>query len=61
MPVEILCLPREMLNKKGSAIDLVFGDPIAYSYFDASKRPHEWAQYVRKMVYDMGKSFEATH
>jgi hypothetical protein len=60
MPVEILCLPREMLNKKGSTIDLIFGDPIPYSYFDASKRPHEWAQYVKNMVYDMGKNFEAT-
>lgn len=61
MPVEILCLPREMLNKKGSSIDLVFGDPIAYSYFDASKRPHEWAQHVKNMVYDLGKNFEASH
>lgn len=57
MPVEILCLPREMLNKKGSSIDLIFGDPIAYSYFDASKRPREWAQHVREMVYDTGKNF----
>lgn len=61
MPVEILCLPREMLNKKGSSIDLVFGDPIAYSYFDASKRPLDWAQNVRRIVYDMGKNFEAPH
>ena len=61
MPVEILCLPREMLNKKGSTIDLIFGDPIAYSYFDASKRPHEWAQHVKNMVYDMGKNFDASH
>jgi len=61
MPVEVLCLPREMLNKKGSTIDLIFGEPIAYNYFDASKRHHEWAQHVRAMVYDMGKSFEASH
>jgi putative hemolysin len=61
MPVEILCLPREMLNKKGSSIDLIFGDPIAYSYFDASKRPHEWAQHVRAMVYDLGENFKASH
>ncbi len=61
MPVEILCLPREMLNKKGSSIDLIFGDPIAYSYFDASKKPQEWAQYVRAMVYDLGKNLEASH
>jgi 1-acyl-sn-glycerol-3-phosphate acyltransferase len=61
MPVEILCLPREMLNKKGSSIDLIFGNPIAYNYFDASKRPHEWAQHVKNMVYDLGKNFEASH
>ena len=60
LPVEILCLPREMLNKKGSSIDLVFGAPLAYSYFDASKRPHDWAQHVRTMVYDLGKNFEAS-
>ena len=60
MPVEIICLPREMLNKKGSSIDLVFGDPIAYNYFDASKRPQEWAQHVRSIVYDLGRSFEAS-
>ena len=59
MPVEILCLPREMLNKRGCSIDLVFGAPIPYSHFDGSKRPHEWAQHVRTMVYDLGKSFEA--
>ncbi|TVQ07448.1 MAG: hypothetical protein EA361_18320 [Bacteroidetes bacterium] len=61
MPVEILCLPREMLNKKGSSIDLVFGDPIACGYFDASRRPHDWAQHVRTMVYDLGKNFKAIH
>ncbi|MFW5707076.1 MAG: hypothetical protein ACOC12_04080 [Bacteroidota bacterium] len=61
MPVEILYLPGEMLNKKGSSIDLIFGEPIAYSYFDTSKRHHEWAQHVRKMVYDMGRKFYALH
>ncbi len=61
MPVEILCLPREMLNKKGSSIDLIFGNPLHYSYFDTSKRPHEWAQHVRKMVYDIGRNFKPSH
>ncbi len=56
LPVETFYLPQEMLKKRGYKIDLVFSKPIPYTYFDNSKTPHQWAQYVREMVYDTGKN-----
>ncbi|MFN3556797.1 MAG: 1-acyl-sn-glycerol-3-phosphate acyltransferase [Bacteroidales bacterium] len=55
MPVEVLLLPQELLNKRGSDIDVVFGDPIPHTTFDHSKTPHQWAQTVREMVYELGE------
>lgn len=55
LPLEVMLLPQELLNKKGQTIDIVFGDPIPFTTFDKSRTPHQWAQYVREMVYELGE------
>ncbi|MBS4013817.1 MAG: 1-acyl-sn-glycerol-3-phosphate acyltransferase [Bacteroidetes bacterium] len=55
LPIETLYLPQEMLKNKGFSIELTFGEPIPYTYFDRTKSPHEWAQQVRELVYNIAK------
>lgn len=56
LTIETLFLPQEMFRKKGGSIDLVLGAPIPHSSFDKTKTHQQWANEVKKMVYDMGKS-----
>ncbi len=55
IPLEAARLPAEMFLKKGSDIHLFFGNPLSPAFFDRSKTPHEWAKFVRDMVYELGK------
>lgn len=57
MSIETLYLPQEMLKKKGSHVDFIFGEPIYYSLFDNSKSKEEWAGFVRNKVYEIGSNF----
>jgi len=51
--VEMLFLPREFFNAKGSTFTVRFGKPIPWQTFDATRTPSEWAQYVKQKVYDI--------
>jgi putative hemolysin len=53
---ELMLLPREMLLKKNKTIRLIIGKPIPYQTFDTSLSHWDWAQKIRKHVYDLGKS-----
>lgn len=54
--LEAARLPAEMFLKKGSDIHLVFGDPVPYAFFNHTKRPGQWALYVRELVYYLGQT-----
>jgi putative hemolysin len=56
LTIETLFLPQEMFKKKGCSLDLVLGAPIPWSYFDKSKMPQAWANEVKQIVYDLGKT-----
>lgn len=56
LTIETLFLPQEMFKKKGSSLDLVLGAPIPWSNFDKTKTHQEWANEVKKIVYDLGKT-----
>ncbi|NOU16427.1 MAG: glycerol acyltransferase [Bacteroidales bacterium] len=52
---ELILLPREMLLKQNQTIRLRIGKPIPYQKFDSSLSHWDWAQRVRKHVYNIGK------
>jgi putative hemolysin len=54
--IEMLYLPNEMFKHKNLRLKITFGKPIPWQTFDKKKSPSEWSLYVRKHVYDMGKS-----
>lgn len=54
--LEMIFLPREMFAQKGKEITLVFGKPIPYQTFDKRYTTLQWAQMVRKYVYELGKN-----
>lgn len=54
--IEMLYLVDEMFKQKGQKISVIIGDPIPYEFFDSSKKPTEWATWVKKQVYLLNKN-----
>ncbi len=61
--IELFWLPRELLKKRGKTIQIIFGKPISWKYFDDTKTRHEWAAEVKKTAYALGgyKLFKNTN
>lgn len=51
--LEMLYLADEMFRQKGKEIRVVFGDPIPWTYFDKTRTPREWAEWVREKSYKL--------
>ena len=51
--IELIMLPREMFRKKNKTISIKIGQLIPYQKFDKSFSHWEWADKVRKYVYDL--------
>ncbi|MDP4210470.1 MAG: 1-acyl-sn-glycerol-3-phosphate acyltransferase [Bacteroidota bacterium] len=51
--IEMLYLVDEMFKQRRKKMRVIFGKPISYTQFDASKTPSEWAFFVRNYVYAM--------
>lgn len=51
--IEMLYLADEMLKQKDKDINLVIGKKIAWSNFDRSKTPVEWADWVKGQSYKL--------
>lgn len=49
--VEMLYLPDETFRQRNKTFTLYIGKPIPWQAFDRNKKPAEWAQEVKKMVY----------
>ncbi len=54
--IEMLYLPNEMFKQKGMKLIIQFGEPIHWKTFSSAKSPEDWAYYVKKLVYSMGKA-----
>jgi putative hemolysin len=54
--LEMFFLVDEMFRQRGKTITVIFGKPISYETFDASKSDLQWAQEVKKMVYHLAES-----
>ena len=51
--IEMLFLPDEMFKQKDKEITIVFGEKIPYSFFDKSKTPSQWAEWVKAECYKL--------
>ena len=49
----MMLLPNEMYKSKGRKYKITIGKPIAISSLDRSKSDYEWAQEIRKHVYEL--------
>lgn len=49
----MLTLPSEMFNSEGTRYTVTFGKPIPVSSLDKSKTDLEWAQEIRRQVYEL--------
>lgn len=55
MNYEMIYLPDEMFHCKYKTFSIHFGKPIPWQTFDASRKPAEWAEWVRDIVYNIKK------
>lgn len=51
--IEMLYLMDETYKHRNKHITVKFGKPISWETFDTSKRPAEWAKWVKDIVYKM--------
>lgn len=49
----MLFLADEMFKNTGKTFTITIGKPIAWQTFDKSRKPAEWAQYVKDTVYTL--------
>lgn len=55
MNYEMIYLPDEMFRSKHKTFRIYFGTPIPWQTFDSSKKPAQWAEWVRGIVYNLKK------
>lgn len=55
MNYEMIYLPDEMFKSKHKTFKIYFGKPIPWQTFDGSKKPAEWANRVKEIVYKLKK------
>lgn len=51
--IAMLYLVDEMMKNRHKTFTLTIGKPISWQTFDASKKPIEWAQYMRGITYSL--------
>lgn len=55
MNYEMIYLPDEMFKSKHKTYSIHFGKPIPWQTFDSSRKPAEWAERVKEIVYNLKK------
>lgn len=56
MNYEMLYLSDEVFKSKHSTYTIYFGKPIPWQTFDNSRKPVEWAQWVREIAYGLKRT-----
>ncbi len=54
--IEMLYLANEMYKQKGKTVKITIGKPISHSTFTKEHPDQQWADMVKKQVYDLNKS-----
>ena len=49
----MIYLPDEMFKSKHKTYSIHFGKPIPWQTFDSSRKPAEWAEWVKEIVYNL--------
>lgn len=52
--IEMFFLVNEMFKQFKKEFVITIGEPIDPSFFDNSKKPREWASWMKKRVYELG-------
>ena len=55
MNYEMIYLPDEMFKSKHKTYSIHFGKTIPWQTFDSSRKPAEWAEWVKEIVYNLKK------
>ena len=55
MNYEMIYLPDEMFKSKHKTYSIHFGKPIPWQTFDSSRKPAEWDEWVKEIVYNLKK------
>ena len=55
MNYEMIYLPDEMFKSKHKTYSIHFWKPIPWQTFDSSRKPAEWAEWVKEIVYNLKK------
>ena len=55
MNYEMIYLPDEMFKSKHKTYSSQFGKPMPWQTFDSSRKPAEWAEWVKEIVYNLKK------
>lgn len=53
--LEMLYLPNEMFKHRHQKLTMTIGKPIPWQTFNGEKTAEDWAQIVKKQVYELGK------
>ena len=53
--IEMMYLVNEMYKQKNKIINITFGKPISYNFFDNKFSDYKWANFFRDYVYEIGK------
>jgi putative hemolysin len=53
MNIEMFLLSDELFKNRGKTFVISFGKPISWSHFERSKSPSEWADSVKRTVYEL--------
>lgn len=53
MNYEMIYLPDEMFKSKHKTFKIYFGEPIPWQTFDKSRKPAEWAEWIKEIVYKL--------
>jgi len=56
--LEMFFLPDETVKHKNKVVPIYFGKPIPYNTFDNTKNHAEWAEWVKKQVYELPLQFQ---
>ena len=56
MNYEMIYLPDEMFRSKHKKFRIHFGKPVPWQTFDNSKKPAEWAEWVKVLAYNLKKT-----
>ena len=49
-PLAMILLVDEMYRGQGNTYRVVIGDPIPWQTFDGSRKPAEWAAWIKERV-----------